>query len=122
MSSTTSTSGKFTASDSTAYLVQFNREEDKNTWIKALSVHCLVYSRSSGNKSTGGPGASTAAPGTGGGTRQLQGGPSFAISAAHYGATSTIGLNSAIGGGAGPAAGGGGSKALQMMDPAQKHR
>ncbi|KAJ3374912.1 hypothetical protein GGF31_005634 [Allomyces arbusculus] len=110
--------------DSTAYLVQFNREEDKNTWIKALSVHCLVYSRSSGNKSTGGPGASTATPGTGGGTRQLQGGPSFAISAAHYGATSTIGLNSTIGGGggAGPAAGGGGSKALQMMDPVQKHR
>ncbi|ORZ32254.1 periplasmic binding protein-like I, partial [Catenaria anguillulae PL171] len=40
--------------DSTSYLVQFNKEADKAAWIRALSVHCLVMSKSSANKSASG--------------------------------------------------------------------
>ncbi|KNE56953.1 hypothetical protein AMAG_02720 [Allomyces macrogynus ATCC 38327] len=38
--------------DTTSYLIQFNKEEDKQKWVRALSVHCLIMSKSSANKSS----------------------------------------------------------------------
>ncbi|KAJ3357587.1 hypothetical protein GGF32_000938 [Allomyces javanicus] len=38
--------------DSTSYLVQFSTDEDKQTWIRALSVHCNVFSRAAGQSSS----------------------------------------------------------------------
>ncbi|KAL7749257.1 hypothetical protein RI367_005409 [Sorochytrium milnesiophthora] len=38
--------------DGTAYLVQFTSADDRMKWIRVLSVHCLVTSRSSANKTT----------------------------------------------------------------------
>ncbi|ORZ41341.1 hypothetical protein BCR44DRAFT_114775, partial [Catenaria anguillulae PL171] len=40
--------------DSASYLIQFSKEEDKSKWVRALSVHCLVMSKSSANRSTSG--------------------------------------------------------------------
>ncbi|KAI9179368.1 hypothetical protein H9P43_004687 [Blastocladiella emersonii ATCC 22665] len=78
--------------DSTSYIVQFNKEDDKAKWVRALSVHCLVMSKSSANKSTMGPnGLSTAGPagtlGGGAATSRMQ----FSMAGAHgHGATSQI--------------------------------
>ncbi|KAJ3364460.1 hypothetical protein GGF31_009019 [Allomyces arbusculus] len=83
--------------DSSAWLIQFSKEEDKQKWVRALSVHCLVYSKSN-----------SASKSTGGGTtpsnmRMTTGGPngaSYTLSAVHYGdgARSNIGATSMGGG------------------------
>ncbi|KNE67313.1 hypothetical protein AMAG_12378 [Allomyces macrogynus ATCC 38327] len=39
-----------------SYVIQFNTEEDKAQWVRALSIHCLVMSKSSANKSAVGVG------------------------------------------------------------------
>ncbi|KAJ3350273.1 Metabotropic glutamate receptor 2 [Allomyces javanicus] len=39
--------------DSKSYCVQFAKNDDKQKWVKALSVHCLVFSKSGGGSSRG---------------------------------------------------------------------
>ncbi|KAI9223504.1 periplasmic binding protein-like I [Blastocladiella britannica] len=80
--------------DSTSYMIQFNKEDDKLTWVRALSVHCLVMSKSSATKSsipgmstagaTGGQ-ASTMAPGMAA-SRAMQ----FTVTGGHHGAMSQV--------------------------------
>ncbi|KAI9175979.1 hypothetical protein H9P43_006343 [Blastocladiella emersonii ATCC 22665] len=70
--------------DNVSYLVQFSKDEDKAKWVRALSVHCLVHSKSSATRSSGNGrngGATTAANGT---STFQAGGMSYTLST-HYG-------------------------------------
>ncbi|KAI9221701.1 periplasmic binding protein-like I [Blastocladiella britannica] len=95
--------------DSAAFLVQFAKEDDKAKWVRALSVHCLVHSKSTATRSSGRGGAT----GGGQGSTIQVGGATYSVNGYGGGNGGAVGMNSTAGQqfGRSQAGGGGGNGA-----------